>query len=372
MRKWFGEAKTHLMTGISYLLPVIIAGSLVVAICKIIALSMGITDLDPYKDGSGFLHILYLVQNVGWSGIGLLTIVLSGYIAYSIADKPALAAGLIGGVLAQQTNAGFLGALISGFFAGYITLWVKNKVKITGPAAGSVPLIILPLITVGLTGFLMAVVLGGPLGALNDYLITWVQNMSQSGTNTVLLVIILGAMIGFDLGGPVNKAAWMAGNALFLSGVYLPNVFINIAICIPPLGYGLATLLMKKRFSKTYQEAGKGAVIMGVIGITEGAIPFTLRNPAKMILVNMVACASGAALTALLGAHIIMPPIGGLYGAISVGTPLAYLAGGIFGALIVAGGTMLVNFRDEEEKQPAETKEASVKKNGEEIELVFD
>ncbi|MNW31357.1 PTS system fructose-specific EIIABC component [compost metagenome] len=371
MKKWLSEAKTHLMTGISYLLPVIIAGSLIVAVCKIIGLTMGVTDFGPYKDESGFLHILYLVENVGWSGIGLLTIVLSGFIAYSIADKPALAAGLIGGVLAQQTNAGFLGALISGFFAGYITLWVRNKVKITGPAAGSVPLIILPLITVGLTGVLMAVVLGGPLSAINTYLVNWLQYMSQSGTNAIVLAIILGAMIGFDLGGPVNKAAWMAGNALFLSGVYLPNIFINIAICIPPLGYGLATLLMRARFSKTFREAGKGSVIMGVIGITEGAIPFTLRNPAKLIPVNMIACAAGAAVTALLGAHVIMPPIGGLYGAISVGTPLAYLTGGIVGALLIAGGTMLVNFKDEEE-QKAASKDASVKNNGEEIELVFD
>lgn len=371
MKKWLSEAKKHLMTGISYLLPVIIAGSLIVAVCKIIGLTMGVTDLDPYADKSGFLHVLYLMQNVGWHGIGLLNMVLAGYIAYSIGDKPALAAGLIGGVLAQETNAGFLGALVAGFFAGYLTLWVKNKVKITGPAAGSVPLIILPLITVGLTGILMSVILGGPLSAINEGLVNWIKHMSESGTSALALALILGAMIGFDLGGPVNKAAWMAGNALFLSGVYLPNIFVNIAICIPPLGYGIATLILKRRFSKTYREAGKGSVIMGIIGITEGAIPFTLRNPAKLIPINMIACAAGAGLTALLGAHVIMPPIGGLYGAISVGTPFAYLAGGVTGALIIVAGTLLVNFREEEQQQ-AETKEASVKKNGEDIELVFD
>lgn len=122
----------------------------------------------------------------------------------------------------------------------------EKHVRITGPAASSLPLIILPLITVGATGILMSLILGGPLGWLNQTLLDWVTEMCKNDTNVIILALILGAMIGFDLGGPVNKAAWMAGNALFMSGIYLPSIMINVAICIPPLGYGIATLLRKR------------------------------------------------------------------------------------------------------------------------------
>lgn len=370
MKKWLSEAKQHLMTGISFALPIIIGGSLVVAIAKMIGFGFGVSNLDDYADASGFLHYVYLFQGVGWTAIGLLNVILAAYIAYSIGGKPALAAGFVGGSLAISTNAGFLGAVIAGFFAGYLTILIKNKVQIKGAAASTVPLIILPLITVGLTGILMALVLGGPLGALNQGLIDWINSMTQSGTNKVLLAVILGAMIGFDLGGPVNKAAWMAGNALLASGIYLPNIMINIAICIPPLGYAIATVIRRSKFNATFREAGNGAWIMGMIGITEGAIPFTLRNPLKMIPLNMIGCATGAAITILLGAYDKMPPIGGLYGTISIGNPFAYLIGGISGALIIAiGAVLLGNFNDEEEVKTSKTAKPTEE---DEIELVLE
>lgn len=349
------ELKGHLMTGISYILPLIIGSSLVVAIPKLTALALGITSLDTYADVSGFYHTLYLMEQVGWTGIGLLNTVLAGFIAFSIGEKPAIGAGFIGGLIASNTNAGFLGAVIAGFFAGYVCKFLKEKIKISGSAAGMMPLIIMPLITVGLTGFLMSVILAGPLGNINTSLNAWVAEMCQNGTNSVVLALILGAMIGFDLGGPVNKAAWMAGNALMLEGIYLPAILVNCAIVIPPLGYGLATFVRKSRFSKTLAETGKGNIVMGIIGITEGAIPFTLTNPLKLVPVNMIGCALGVGLAALLGAHAIMPPVGGLYGFISVGSGWAYLVGAIFGALVIAVlSTTLVDFKEEDTNEDTE------------------
>ncbi|HBG8991249.1 TPA: PTS fructose transporter subunit IIC, partial [Clostridioides difficile] len=261
----------------------------------------------------------------------------------------------IGGLIASNTNAGFLGAVTAGFFAGYICKFLKKKIKISGSAAGMMPLIIMPLITVGLTGFLMSVVLAGPLGNINTSLNAWVAEMCQNGTNSVVLALILGSMIGFDLGGPVNKAAWMAGNALLLEGIYLPAILVNCAIVIPPLGYGLATFIRKSRFSKTLSETGKGNIVMGIIGITEGAIPFTLKNPLKLVPVNMIGCALGVGLSALLGVHAIMPPVGGLYGFISVGSGWAYLVGAIFGALVIAIlSTILVDFNEDETAENTE------------------
>lgn len=343
------ELKGHLMTGISYVLPLIIGASLVVAIPKLTALAMGITSLDLYADATGFYHILYQMEQVGWTGIGLLNVVLGGFIAYSIGDKPAMGAGFIGGLIASNTKAGFLGAVIAGFFAGYLCKFLKEKIKISGSASGMMPLIILPLITVGLTGFLMSVILAQPLGSLNTSLNQWISNMCTNGTNVVILAVILGAMIGFDLGGPVNKAAWMAGNALMLEGIYLPAILVNCAIVIPPLGYGIATFIRKNRFSKSLAETGKGNIVMGIIGITEGAIPFTLINPLKLVPVNMIGCAVGAGLAALLGAHAIMPPVGGLYGFISVGSGWAYLVGALVGSFTIAVlSVILVDFREEE------------------------
>ncbi|BBP86800.1 PTS fructose transporter subunit IIC [Bacillus safensis] len=341
----------HLMTGISYILPVIIGASLIVGLAKLVGLGFGVSDLNTYKDAGGILHGAYLMEQVGWTGIGLMNVLLAGFIAYSIADKSGLAAGFIGGALASSTNAGFIGAVIAGFFAGYVALFVKRKIQIQGSAAGLVPLLILPLITVGLTGLLMSVLLGGPLGALNTALIEWIKGMVADGTSTLALALILGAMIGFDLGGPVNKSAWMAGNALFLSGVYLPAILVNIAIVIPPLGYGLATLIRKRNFSPTFREAGRGGLVMGIIGITEGAIPFTLVN-LKLIPLNVVACAVGSGVAALLGVHDIMPPIGGLYGFFSVGNWWAYLIGALTGALVIGiGANLLVNFSEKKKSQ---------------------
>ncbi|WP_438442740.1 PTS fructose transporter subunit IIC [Kluyvera georgiana] len=349
MKKLMIDIKNHLMTGISFALPVIIAGSLMVAVAKIIGLAIGESDLDAFANSDGLTNWLYLTQDIGFKTIGLMNYVLGAYVAYSVAGKKGLASGFTAGLITSVTGSGFLGAALGGLLAGYSSEWVAKKIQITGSASSSVPLIILPFITVGLQVLVMLLLLGDALSWLNTSLMAWVQRMTEDGTSTVVLAAVLGGMICFDLGGPVNKAAWGTANVLFLSGVYLPAILVNVAIIIPPLGYAAARFIRPDNYSQTLKEAGNGSVIMGILGITEGAIPFTLRNPARLIPLNVLAGMSGAVTVAFFKAYPIMPPLGGLYGGFTVGNPWAYFMGALVGAAVIAfGANMLVNFNDEE------------------------
>ncbi|MGG6099450.1 PTS fructose transporter subunit IIC [Pantoea allii] len=349
MKKTMVNIKNHLMTGISFALPVIIAGSLVVAVAKIIGILLGEPNLDSFAHSSGLEKWLYLAQDIGFKIIGLMNYVLGAYVAYSIAGKKGLAPGFSAGLIASVTGSGFLGAVLGGLLAGYSAEWVSRKIRITGSAASSVPLIILPFITVGLQVVVMLLLLGDVLSWLNSSLMAWVQRMTEDGTNTVVLAAVLGGMICFDLGGPVNKAAWGTANVLFMSGVYLPAILVNVAIIIPPLGYAAARFLRPGNFSETLKEAGNGSVIMGILGISEGAIPFTLKNPARLIPLNILAGAMGSMTVALFKAYAIMPPLGGLYGGFTVGNAWAYFLGALVGTLIIAiGANFLVNFNESE------------------------
>ncbi|MBJ9256186.1 PTS fructose transporter subunit IIC [Citrobacter amalonaticus] len=368
MKKIMIDIKNHLMTGISYALPVIIAGSLMVAVAKIIGLIAGEPNLDAFAKSDGLMNWLYLTQDVGFKIIGLMNYVLGAYVAYSVAGKKGLAPGFTAGLIASLTGSGFLGAVLGGLLAGYSSEWVSRKIRITGSASSSVPLIILPFITVGLQVVVMLLLCGDVLSWINTSLMSWVQRMTEDGTNTVVLAVVLGGMICFDLGGPVNKAAWGTGNVLFLSGVYLPAILVNVAIIIPPLGYAAARFLRPHNFNQTLKEAGNGAVIMGILGISEGAIPFTLRNPARLIPLNVVAGSLASMTVALCKVYPIMPPLGGLYGGFTVGNAWGYFLGALVGTAVIAiGANMLVNFNDEELAD-----KPSASSVGDEIEIKFD
>ena len=257
MKKFFSEAKGHLMTGIGYMLPLIIGASLVVAIPLIIALCTGVSSLDPYAKSTGFYHVLYQIQQVGWTGIGLVNTVIAGFIAYSIAEKPAIGAGLIGGAIASNYQEGFLGAVIAGFLAGYTVRWCKKHFNLPDSFKSMMPLVILPFFATIVIALVMGVILNTPLSMLNTALISWIRTMSKSGTNQLVLAIVLGAMIASDMGGPINKAAWMAGNVLLTEKIYQPNVYINCAICIPPLAYAISTVIRSARYSESFKDAKK-------------------------------------------------------------------------------------------------------------------
>lgn len=196
----------------------------------------------------------------------------------------------------------------------------------------------------------MGVILATPLAAINTWLVNWISSMCQNQSSQLVMAIILGAMIASDMGGPINKSAWMAGNALMAEGIYQPNVFINAAICMPPLAYAIATVIRKKRFSDEFRETGKSNWAMGVVGITEGAIPFTLVKPQILIPVNMFGAAIGTAVIAILGAKGDIPPVGGIYGFVSITHGWAYIVGILVGAFVIAIlATLFVDFNDKSE-----------------------
>ena len=333
MKKFLKDAKGHLMTGIGYMLPLIIGASLVVAIPKLIGVAMGINSLS--EDQEGFLHILYLLEQVGWTGIGLVNTVLGGFIAYSIGDKPAIGAGLIGGALATSTNAGFLGAVLAAFIAGYVVKWSKNSIRIPENMQQMMPLVITPFLATGAVAIIMGVILAEPLAFINEALVNWLKDLTNNNTSQLILAIVLGLMIASDMGGPINKSAWMA--------------------C---LLYAISTVIKKNKFSKSFKEAGKSNWVMGFIGITEGAIPFTLVKPTRLVPVNMIGGAIGTAVTCLLGAKAEIPPVGGIYGFVSITGGFAYLVGIIVGALFIAiVAPMVADFKSDDETKETITED---------------
>ncbi len=345
MKKFLKEARGHLMTGIGYMLPMIVGASLIVAIPQVIGLAMGITELTD--DLTGFAGFLYDVNQVGWTGIGLVNTVLAGFIGYSIANKPGLAAGLIGGAVATNTQAGFLGAVLYAFIGGYLVRWAMKTIKVPESAQAVMPNVVLPLIASGGVA-IVAVLLATPLSMINNAIIDWLTVMCEEDSNRVIMAVVLGAMIGFDMGGPVNKAAWTATNALMLAGVYTPCVYTNLAITIPPLGYAIASVIRKDRFSADLRNSAAGNWPMSFVGITEGAIPFTLVKPTRLIPINVIGSALGAGIGAALGTTAVIPPLGGWYGFITMVNPWGYIIGIIVGGLFIAiASTALVDFRED-------------------------
>lgn len=346
MKKLLAEWKGHMMSGISYMIPTVIGGAMIVGIPQIIGLMMGVKDLSKFKDATGFIHMLYQVNQVGWIGIGLVNLVIAGFVAYSIGDKPAIGAGFIGGQLASNINAGFLGALIAGFIAGYVARWCK-KIKVSESWSSAMPLLIVPLLATGSVAIVLGVILASPLSALNNGLVDWVRSMIDNHTSIVIVAAIMGGMIGTDLGGPINKASWMVGNILFIEGIYEPALITNVAICCIPLGYAFATFIWKKRFSSEMLVAGRNNIIMGSLGITEGAIPFALISPIKLFFVNVIGGALGSVTGVLLGMSASIPPLGGVLGIITASNKLGYIGGILVGALFIGiVAPMLVDFSD--------------------------
>ncbi|WP_339063920.1 fructose-specific PTS transporter subunit EIIC [Tepidibacillus marianensis] len=229
----------HLMNGVSNMLPLVVAGGLLIALSFI----FGIKSADP--NDPTFNPIAKALMDIGGgSAFALMVPVLAGYIAFSIAGKPGLAPGLIGGMLASKLGAGFLGGIIAGFLAGYVAKWLRDHIKLSKNFAGLVPILIIPLFSTAIVGLLMVFVIGTPVKAIMDTLTVWLTGMSS--TNAVILGLILGAMMAFDMGGPVNKAAYTFAVGLLGSNVYAPMAAVMAAGMIPPLGLWLATLIAPK------------------------------------------------------------------------------------------------------------------------------
>lgn len=350
MKDWEG----YMMSGISYMIPTIIGGAIIVGIPQLIGMAFGVDNLAKYEKATGFFHMLWQVNQVGWIGIGLVNLVIGGYVAYAIGDKAALGAGFIGGQLATNTQQGFIGAVIAGFVAGYVARWCR-KIRVPEKWNSAIELLVTPLLTTGAVAIINGLVLNGPLSWLNLSLIAWVKAMVNDKTNGLLVACIMGGMIGFDLGGPVNKAAWATGNFFFLEGIYKPCLYTNIAICAIPLGYALMTFIWpKKRFSAQLYEMGRTNLINGTFGITEGAIPFFLKAP-QLIFVNVIGGALGAGVGELMGVNSHIPPLGGLPGILTADNIPAYLCGILSCALFIAVvAPLIANFNTDKKKEVKE------------------
>ncbi|WP_436960860.1 fructose-specific PTS transporter subunit EIIC [Staphylococcus xylosus] len=308
----------HLMNGVSFMVPFIVVGGLLMAIALTIggeATSKGLVIPEDSFWKS--------VENIGNLAFSFMVPILAGYIAMSIADKPGLVPGMIGGAIAadgsfygSDAGAGFLGGIVAGFIAGYIAKWIKN-VKIPKVMAPIMPIIIIPIISSLIVGLIFIFLIGAPIASIFEALTTWLKGMQ--GTNIVILALIIGAMIAFDMGGPVNKVAFLFGSALIAEGNYAVMGMVAVAVCTPPIGLGLATFINKRKFNKGEVEMGKASFTMGLFGITEGAIPFAAQDPLRIIPSNMVGAMIAAAIAA----------IGGVGDRVAHGGPIVAVLGGI-------------------------------------------
>jgi fructose PTS system EIIBC or EIIC component len=283
--------KTYLLTGVSYAIPFIACGGILIATAIAFA---PMSAAGPDFSGS---PVLKLILDIGSASFALMFSVLAGYIAYAIANKPGLVPGFIGGYFAGQINAGFLGALIAGLLAGYTVSLIK-KAPVPGFLRPVMPILIIPIISSVVVGVLMLKVIGLPIADLMKMMAAGLESMSHG--NAVILAMVLGGMIAFDLGGPVNKVAFFFGAAMIKEGNYQVMGAVAAAICTPPLGLGLATVLRRSLWSEEERDAGVASLAMGFIGITEGAIPFAASNPLRVIPCA-VAGSMTAAVIAMLG-----------------------------------------------------------------------
>lgn len=321
----------HLMTGVSYMLPIVVAGGLLIAISFIFG-------IEAFKQQGTLAAALMDIG--GGAAFALMVPILAGFISFSIAEKPGLAPGLIGGMLASKIGAGFLGGIVAGFLAGYVVKWMKDNIKLPKNFAGLVPILIIPLFGSAIVGLLMIYVIGSPIKAIMDGLSGWLTNLGTG--NAGLLGLLLGAMMAFDMGGPVNKAAYTFAVGLLGSGIYGPIAAVMAAGMTPPLGLWLATMLAPKKFSSEEREAGKAAGVLGISFITEGAIPFAAADPFRVIPSIMAGSAVAGALSMALGATL-RAPHGGIFVLLipnAVGNLLMYvlsiLAGTVVTALLIS------------------------------------
>ena len=326
MKQMLQKHKQYLLTGVSFAIPFIACGGI------LIAAAIAFAPMGPGGPDFSDSPKLKLILDIGSISFKLLLPVLAGYISYAIASRPGLVAGFVGGFICGEINAGFLGALVAGLLAGHVVNLIK-KVKVPKFVVPVMPIIIIPVFSSLIVGSLMLLVIGKPIADLMEFLGGWLETMSKG--NAVVLAMILGAMIAFDMGGPVNKAAFFFGAAMIKQGNYTVMGCTAAAICIPPLGLGLATLINKKLWSEQEREAGLASLGMGMMGITEGAIPFAASDPIRIIPCIMVGSMVGAVIAMLskVGDHA---PHGGPIVLPVIDNRIMFIAAIIVGSIVTA------------------------------------
>ncbi len=345
-----GKIKQYLLTGTSHMIPFIVAGGIIFSLSVMLS-GEAATPTEGFLGG---------IAMIGSAGLTLFVPVLAGYIAYAIADKPGLAPGMIGGYLSSQVGAGFLGAIFAGFLAGFVVYQMK-KIKLPTSLKSLGAIFLYPLFGTLIVGMVMVFVVGEPIAALMEWMTNWLNSMSDTGL--IPLGAILGGMTAFDMGGPVNKVATLFAQTQVDTLPYLMGG-VGVAICVPPIGMGLASIIAPKKYNVEEREAGKAAILMGCVGITEGAIPFAANDPLRVIPSIMVGSMVGTIFAFLMGV-LNHAPWGGLIVLPVVEGRLMYFIAVLLGAVVTA---IMVNAL----KKPLSEEQATEEKEVEEIELEFD
>ncbi|MFJ2546620.1 PTS fructose-like transporter subunit IIB [Pseudomonas sp. NPDC087612] len=291
----------HLLTGVSFMLPMVVAGGLLIALSFVFG-------IEAYKE-PGTLPAA-LMQIGGDAAFKLMVPLLAGYIAYSIADRPGLAPGMIGGLLASTLGAGFIGGIVAGFLAGYSAKAISRWARLPSSLEALKPILIIPLLASLFTGLVMIYVVGKPVAGMLEGLTHFLDSMGT--TNAILLGVLLGGMMCVDLGGPINKAAYAFSVGLLASQSYAPMAATMAAGMVPPIGLGIASFIARRKFAQSEREAGKAALVLGLCFISEGAIPFAAKDPLRVIPASVVGGALTGALSMYFGCKL-MAPHGGLF-----------------------------------------------------------
>ncbi len=345
------EVRRWLMTGVSYMIPFVVGGGILIALGFAIGGAVEVTQVDVLEQSIGEIGaaawIGGLFFKIGATAFSMLVPILAGFIAYAMADRPGIAPGIVGGLIANEVGAGFLGGLIAGLLAGAVVMWLK-KIPVPGQFRRIVPILIYPLVGALVVGGLMLVVIGEPIAGVTAGLTSWLQGLE--GANEILLGIILGAMMAFDMGGPVNKVAYAFGIAGVAAGATEPMAAVMAAGMSPPLGMALATILRPSLYKAAEMRAGQAAWVLGASFITEGAIPFAAADPIRVIPSLMVGSSVAATLSLLFNATQV-PPHGGIFVIGLIGNPLLYILAIAIGAVVTA---LLVNVLKSIGRVPAE------------------
>jgi len=360
LRQW-------LMTGVSYMIPFVAAGGILIALAFLfggaeVATKVnggtfqgikysGVTDLSKLVAQAGYAGLMF---KIGATSFAMLVPILSGFIAYAMADRPGLVPGIVSGLLATAIGAGFLGGLIGGLIAGAVVMAIK-QVKVPRAVAGVMPVVVIPLVSTLIVGGLMIVVVGQPIAAAQRGMTNWLNGLS--GTNAILLGILLGLMMAFDMGGPVNKVAYTFGLAGLASGNLKVMAAVMAAGMTPPIGLALATVVRPKLFTKAERVAGEAAWLLGASFITEGAIPFAAADPIRVIPSLMVGSAVTGALSMAFRATS-RAPHGGLWVIGLIGRPLLYVVAIIIGILVTS--VCVIAAKSIGRRVPAEAEEEAV------------
>lgn len=328
----------HLMNGVSHMLPFVVGGGILIAIAFLIdGFSVDLNSLpaDQRANFGTITQAAAMFKGIGGTAFGFMLPILAGFIAMSIADRPGLAVGFVGGSIAANGTSGFLGALVAGFVAGYIVLLIKKVFsKLPESLDGMKPVLLYPLLGIFLVGVIMQFVVEPPIGALNTAINNGLNGLN--GASAVVLGVLLGGMMSVDMGGPVNKAAYVFGTASIAAGNYNIMAAVMIGGMVPPIAIALATIFFKNKFTAEERKAGPTNFIMGLSFITEGAIPFAASDPLHVLPACVVGSAVAGGLSMAFGCTL-MAPHGGIFVVPTIGNPLMYLVALVIGSFIACG-----------------------------------